>query len=226
MGTLRLKGATSGYTEIKAADAASNDTIDLSTVVTSANAETLLPDFALTSETYTPPAGAVLETFASLCDGSSVTVSSGTYSTTDVTAVQAMNATYADVTGSAITYTPPSDASRVIYEFSFQLGSTGSHDIGHFRFYIDGVEATDARVSTGGQSFVEYGRTIFKWIISIGSANAATGAQATWTAGKEMKIQARAYATANDPKLHATYYFDGAVSEQFSRPSLTITAIK
>lgn len=225
MGTLRLKGATSGYTEIKAADAASNDTIDLSTVVTSANAETLLPDFALTSETYTPPAGAVLETFASLCDGSSVTVGSGTYSTTDVTAVQATGATYADVNGSAITYTPPSDASRVIYEFSFQVSSTSSHDIGHFKFFIDGVEATDARFGVSSNTIPQH-YVRYRWIVNIGSANASTGAQATWTTGKEMKIQVRSYGTGNDVKLHATYYWDGAVSEQFSRPSLTITAIK
>lgn len=216
MAKLRLNGDTSGYMDIQPPAIADNSTLDLSSVVTSANAGTLIPIRS----------GEVIETFASLCDGSSVTVGSGTYTTTNVTAVQAMGATYADVTGSAITYTPPSDASRVIYEFSFQLGSTGSHDIGHFRFYIDGVEATDARVSTGGQSYVEYGRTSFKWIISIGSANAATGAQATWTAGKEMKIQARAYGTANDPKLHGTYYWDGAGGEQFSRPLLTITAIK
>jgi len=185
-------------------------------VVTSANAATLIP----------VRAGEVIETFASLCDGSSVTVSSGTYTTTNVTAVQAVTAAYADVTGSAITYTPPSGASRVIYEFSFMNSTTGSHDIGHFRFYIDGVEATDAKVSTGGQAYVEYGRMSFKWIVSIGSANAATGAQATWTTGKEMKLQVRAYAAANDPKLHGTYYWDGAASQQFSRPLLTITAIK
>lgn len=223
MGTLRLKGATSGYTEIKAADAASNDTIDLSTVVTSANAETLLPDFA--SETYTPPAGATLETFTSLCDGSSVTVSSGTYTTTNVTAVQTPSITYADLTGSAITYTPPSDASRVIYEFSFQQSPTAGHDIGHYKFYIDGVEATDARMSISSNTLLQT-KVVFTWVVSIGSANAATGAQATWTTGKEMKLQVRAYAAANDQKLHGTYYWDGTISEQFSRPMLTITAIK
>ena len=216
MAKLRLNGDTSGYMDIQPPAIADNSTLDLSSVVTSANAGTLIPIRA----------GEVIETFASLCDGSSVTVGSGTYTTTNVTAVQAMGAAYADVTGSAITYTPPSDASRVIYEFSFMVSTTGAHDIGSFRFYIDGVEATDARVSTGGQSYVELGRMSFKWIVNIGSANASTGAQATWTAGKEMKIQARAYSTGNDPKLHGTYYFDGAVSQQFSRPLLTITAIK
>ena len=216
MAKLRLNGDTSGYMDIQTPAVADNSTLDLATVVTSANAATLIP----------VRAGEVIETFASLCDGSSVTVSSGTYTTTDVTAVQAVTAAYADVTGSAITYTPPSDASRVIYEFSFMNSTTGSHDIGHFRFYIDGVEATDARVATGGQAFIEYGRMSFKWIVSIGSANAATGAQATWTTGKEMKLQVRAYAAGNDPKLHGTYYWDGTTSQQFSRPLLTITAIK
>ena len=55
-------------------------------------------------------AGAVLEEFCSPCDGSAITVRSGTYTVGTVSAVQNATTSFADLTGSSIDYTPPSGA--------------------------------------------------------------------------------------------------------------------
>ena len=61
--------------------------------------------------------GQVLETIAGVCDGRSVTVSSGTYTLQNVDAKQDLSTTYVDLTGSTINYKPPPGTKQVIYKF-------------------------------------------------------------------------------------------------------------
>ena len=61
--------------------------------------------------------GQVLETLAGVCDGRSVTVSSGSYTLGNVTAKQHLTTTYALVTGSTINYKPPPGTRQLIYKF-------------------------------------------------------------------------------------------------------------
>ena len=59
------------------------------------------------SESLATNAGTnVLEQLSMLCDGQSYTVSSGTYTSQNVTALQILDNTYTDITGSTISYTP------------------------------------------------------------------------------------------------------------------------
>jgi len=168
----------------------------------------------------------VKEVLAMLCDGGSYTVSSGTYTSQSVTAAYTPAATYADLTGSVISYTPPSGTTCVIYEFQFQVATDNvSHAILHNRFYIDGTEVTDSKRELAGGSYPEYSAIIRQVIPIGGSASAATGRQASWTGAKELKIQTRVYGSGNEMKVHGTYYWDGATATQFVRPNLTITAI-
>ena len=72
------------------------------------------------SESLAAGAGTnVLEQLSMICDGQNYTVSSGTYTSQNVTALQILTTSYADVTGSTISYTPPAGATCVIYEFCF-----------------------------------------------------------------------------------------------------------
>ena len=96
---------------------------------------------------YSP--GQIIEVLTGVCDGNSATVKSGTYTFPSVTTGQGLTTSYADVTGSTITYTPPTGTSRVIYEFSHQLSWSNDHAISHWRLYIDGVEVTAARCRRG-----------------------------------------------------------------------------
>ena len=167
--------------------------------------------------------GQIIETLSALCDGQSYTVTSGTYTTENVTAKQSTSTSYVDLNGSTLTYTPPAGTSIVTYEFFWLQSHVDQHGIIHYRFYIDDVEVTDARVSeTGGY---EGTQVSFHWTIPIGgTANTATGRQAIWTSGKQLKIKWRDYGTGNEGKLHVTHWWDGATSEQFHRPQIKITA--
>ena len=167
----------------------------------------------------------VKEVLAMLCDGQNYTVGSGTYTPTNVTASAGTSNSFGELTGSNITYTPPTGTTAVQYEFFFQISAhNAQHGILAARLVIDGTEVTESRTHIGANSIL--GTLIcFKRVIPIGgSASAATGRQATWTSGKELKIECRRHSSSNEMRLHTTYYYNGGVSAQFHRPSLIITS--
>ena len=169
-------------------------------------------------------AGIVKEQLAMICDGQNYTVSSGTYTPTNVTAAQALTTSFATVTGSELSYTPPSGAICVVYDFSFQFSFYDSHAIGHFKFFIDSDEVTNARFDISGNPPESI--SFFRHVIPIGgSANTDTGRQATWTSAKTLKIQGREYSSSNEAFLHSTNYWDGTSTDMFHQPNLTITAL-
>jgi hypothetical protein len=176
---------------------------------------------------YPTQPGQIIEYLTSPCDGSSVTGLSGSYTWPSVTAAQNFDATYATITGSQITYTPPPGTSKVIYKFDFtyRWGTETAHSIQHYKFFIDGVEVLHSRHNKSAQ-YLE-NKSSFEWTIPIGgTANTNTGRQATWTSPKTLLLQARRYATSsNGGLIHQTFYWDGAASNQFSLPSLSIIAI-
>ena len=170
----------------------------------------------------------VLEQFYSPCDGSVIATSAGNLTLPTVTSVQYLTTSYADVTGSSITYTPPAGATQVIYRFTYHWARAGDDNTrAHFKFFIDSDEVTNARVSNGaGGNFGGEGQMNFEWGINIGgTANTDTGRQASWSSGKALKITSREYEGTVEQKLHKTYYWDGAASAQLSQPSIGITAI-
>ena len=178
------------------------------------------------------PKGSVIEQFCSPCDGSSITVQSGTYTVQNVTSVQDLNyPDYADLTGSVIDYTPPTGAQTVLYNFTFHFSrADDGHNIGHFRLYLDNdsgteTEVTNFRTTIGSHTEVE-GRFSFNWAFHIGgSDNDATGRRDTWTSARTIKVKAREYGGSNEGKLHQTFYFDNSTSSQFSQPVIGITAL-
>lgn len=173
---------------------------------------------------YSRQPGQIIETISGVCDGSSVTGASGTYVLPNVTGIQSLTTGYTDASGSVLAYTPPTGTSRVVYEYNAMLGWANAHAISHWRLYIDGVEVVYARVSRSGQYPED--RYTLMWVFSIGSADTNTGAQATWTTAKTIKWQARDYGASNARlRLHGTTYWDGTSGNQFSMPSIRITAI-
>lgn len=174
---------------------------------------------------YPRQPGQIIEYLSSPCDGSSVTVGSGTYTMGNVTGIQVLDQTSTDITGSSISYTPPTGATRVKYMFQYNhQWSGGSHCISHHRFFFDGTEVTLARHSRS--SVYPEGRYTFEWVIAIGGTTDTTrGRIATWTTAKVMKMQARQYAAGNPMNLHGTTYWDGGSSTQLGIPVLSIMAI-
>ena len=84
--------------------------------------------------------GQLLETIAGVCDGRSITSSSGTYTLENITQgtlLDAASANFIDFPGSSINYKPPSGAKQVSYTFHFTTGrNTTDSSIG-LKFFID-----------------------------------------------------------------------------------------
>jgi hypothetical protein len=167
----------------------------------------------------------VKEQLVMLCDGEDYTVSSGTYTAANVTVKQDMTTTYADITGSSISYTPPSGTVCVLYEFIFAYVFIDDHAISHFRLYIDSDEVTDQRQTIACQSRPQWQQSL-RYIIPIGgTGSTATGRQSTWTTAKTLKIQGRDYGGSNDAELHTADHWDGTSFSGVIKPKLLITAL-
>ena len=250
--------------------AALASTLDLSgKSVTLQNGEISAAELAstldLSGKTLTLPTkgGEVLECIQGICDGSLVPkASGGTYQMPTIKdgggtpVVQETTDSFADVTGSVFAYTPPTDASRVSYEFSFLLApkAVGVWDSGfqqyssavlaHFKFFLDSSEITTARFSAGTAHF--YGdRVTFKWVFTIGGQGSKTTDSSIgyfqnpseWNSPKTMKLQVKRYGTTNEgnadsrpAKLHKNFWFDdnayNSEATDICYPTLTIIATK
>jgi len=172
-------------------------------------------------------AGNVMEILSSPCNGTQVTVPSGTYTMPDITSGQDCTTSYADITGSSINYTPPSGTTRVNYKFYSQISyDTANYHATHVRFYLDGSEVTDARRTFYGNYLA--GGFTFEYTINCNAsgANTAHGDITSWTTPKIMKIQAREYDSGNQSQFHVLKLFDGASSSDVVVPTLTITSLK
>tara|TARA_B000000557_G_scaffold46701_1_gene35341 strand:+ start:174 stop:797 length:624 start_codon:yes stop_codon:yes gene_type:complete len=158
------------------------------------------------------------------CDGGTVTSANGTITFPNVTAVQTLTSSYVDVTGSSITYQPPAGTHTVIYRFQFHCTRADADTIGHYRFDVGSYEVVYARHTQRGEDFS--GRIVFTWPIKIGgTTNYDTGALSTWTSPLTLKMRARRYNGTYDQKLHVTDNWDGAGTDMFSMPILSLTAI-
>ncbi len=166
--------------------------------------------------------GSILEIVSSVCDGSTV----NGYTFENVTANQLLTTSFADTTGSSISYTPPSGATQVIYSFNYMAGFNDNHAIASHKFFIDSDEVVYAR-HTHGASTNGHFRVTFIWTINIGgTADTNVGRLASWTSAKTLKLQSREYGSSNESLLHNTMYWEATGTGQLSIPTLTITAVK
>ena len=170
----------------------------------------------------------IKEQLSMLCDGGSYTVSSGTYTSTNVTAVQTLDSTHTEVNGSAVNYTPPSGTTAVLYQFNFtSTYDTNAIQYTHIKMQIAGTDITNSRQTLNAQSYLQ-GLWTFQYLIPIGgSADAATGRQATWTGAKVLRLMAREYNATYQGKLNSSNHWDGAGSGGafLRQPTVTITAM-
>ena len=165
----------------------------------------------------------ILEYLAGPCDGSSVTVASGTYTMPLVTAQQGGSAAYQLVTGSNIYYCPPPGTRVVRYQFTFSIYWVSAHAINDYKFYIGDNEILRARFNRSSQYPEE--KYQFSWSIPItGTDNFNTGTVASWNEAKHLYMTFRWYGASNNSNHHGTRYWDGAGSNQFNIPILSIIA--
>ena len=200
-----------------AADDGDNLILD-GTDVSQTNAGDKINLDGLDSPIVTSQSGQILEKISGVCQGQQI----NGHQFPTVTAVQVLTTSYADLTGSQITYVPPIGTKRVEYEYYVLYGYAAGSMIGHFKLLVDDVEVTYFRTNTyGGEK-----RLSFKWVFECAAAADDTnyGAFTSWTKPKSIKLQGREYNSSHQVELHNTYYWDGASAAHFSAPMLTITA--
>ena len=248
MSKIRLHGSSSGHTEVAPAASAGNNTVTLP----NSAGTLLLTDGSAASLTQIPAANIVgvatagfsksggfnpntgslqvLEQFFSPCDGSTIATSGGNITLSNITARQQLTTSFATLTGSSISYVPPSGTTQVIYTFQFVISSDGD-DNGIFSagFTIGGTEATDARFTERLSN--NYWDTVctFTWGINIGgSATASTGRLASWTSAKTLQLEANEHGSNNEAQVHYVQNWGGDANtdDPFVRkPCIGITAI-
>jgi len=167
----------------------------------------------------------VKEQFLLSCDGSSVSTSNGTYTTTNVTGIQTLNGDNTTTfTGSQISYQPPTGTTCVIYEFISSFGAGDSDGIWNTVLYIDGNQVKYSTLTSRGYNNGSC-PLYFRWAINIGgSANNDTGRQANWNSAKTLLLRVRDYDSNHDQNAHVLQHnqFGGG---NFKQPQIGITAI-
>ena len=170
--------------------------------------------------------GRILEMFGGVCAGQTFEVLSGSYTLENVTATQNLTTSYADMTGSSISYTPPEGTKNVIYKYNFLIGRGDANAMGHGKVFLNDDEILYRRFTVGQQT--DYGSlsTVLVSFQCNASANDFnTGALTSWTTSKTIKIQMREYSSTVEAKLHGTYYWEGGIASHLHLPTLEIMAI-
>ncbi len=175
---------------------------------------------------FNPGKPNILEQFYHICDGSTIATSGGNITLGNVTAVQNATTSFVDVTGSSISYVPPTGTTMVIYEFNFMDCWEDSYGIGCFTFNIDSDEITNQRFNLGGNANIAQ---LCQYKIGIpigGTASTTTGRVASWSSAKTLKLQVASHHASNDNSVHkSSQWTGGSNDDQFHQPSIGITAI-
>jgi hypothetical protein len=171
------------------------------------------------------PAGMVLEQFLLPCNGSSITVQSGTYTSASVTTTQdTTHHTIADITGSSIDYTPPTGAQLVIYKFVLQIGYSDSFPKLTIKFLLGGVIADKFHTVYTTENYLN-AKVVLEYPLLIGgSADATIGKQATWTSSVNMKLTCQSV-NGNAATLHQADFYMNTSNDIVVPPMIGITAI-
>ena len=175
--------------------------------------------------------GTVLEHLEGYCDGRTV---GGVVFPTVSSWIAFNTTTYTDVAGSTIAYTPPSDATTVIYKFTFSFYSSTASGLSHWKTYIDTDEVTIGRTTLAAnyQTSALHDHRIQTLTLPIavgGTQDVANGKLSSWTTPKTIKIMARAYSSNYYFSLHKNNWWDGnnaSGSNLVRIPTLSITAIR
>jgi hypothetical protein len=174
--------------------------------------------------------GQVLETLAGVCDGRSVTVSSGTYSLENVTAEQDVNASsYGKANGSFISYKPPHGTKQVIYNYyvyiTFKDAYQYSDKLCH-KIKLDGQFVGDSNVTYRGAGKYGHEEICISYVFDIGEDDIEFGKIPNWDTNKSIEVYVRDYNSGSETMLHRLRYLDGSEGDKgLVKPRIEITAI-
>jgi len=165
-----------------------------------------------------PGAGQIIETVTGICDGRSITVGSGSYTLSNVTAQQDLTSSYQELNGSSIAYTPPSGTKQLIYRYTFQFAPSANSGISHYKVQVDGTDINPSRITMAGEHVSNHHHHSLRsqeWIFDLteSSDDIANGkiAGSGWTSNKTLRVVAREYDGASyQVSVHKNDYWEGA----------------
>jgi len=180
-------------------------------------------------------AGEIIETIATVADGRTVTVQSGSYTIANVTATQASSTSYVDMNGSSISYTPPSGTNYIVYEYQFKMDVTGYSGISHYILLVDGTEVIPAYknyssnyASTNWHHANLHTSVYYVFDLTASSDDAANGKFSSWSSAKALKCQFRGYNSGYTVAIHSNVWRNGTNASSpynLTKPMLRIQAI-
>ena len=174
--------------------------------------------------------GTVLQQIYGVCDGR--TVSGVTFQ--NVTTHQDLTTSFADITGSTVSYTPPAGTTTVVYTFSFHHKGVDNGGISHYQFNIDGNDVDNYRRTMAGQHGNDHhvDRFVLEFPILIDSSIASDDfvnlKLKSWTSARTLKMRAREYNSSYDARLHSNNWWAGSGAsgtDALSIPTLSIKAM-
>ena len=185
--------------------------------------------------------GEIIETLVGVCDGNSVTVKSGTYTLSNVNAVQAAGNNYATISGSSINYVPPAGTTRVCYEFWVYMrdagSGSGSRPLLHFQSELDNSSGTPTIINNSrhtwrfisGADVQDVQTWIYNKVIvsigQVGTESVANGRLVSWDSARTFRWRFRRYSASYHADLHETQHWNGSGTNIRMRPHVKITAI-
>jgi hypothetical protein len=120
---------------------------------------------------------------------------------TAISSYQVGTNSYADITGSSITYTPATGADYIVYECSFVSSADDqASPLFAFRFLINGT------ITKNQDSYAPYANPMGTQWSSIRQTHKMVYSASGWTTGKPVKMQFRRYNTGNQARLHFQAY--------------------
>ena len=175
----------------------------------------------------------IIEVIQGTCDGRTITVDSGSYTLANITAGQYLSTSYAVLNGSQIDYTPPENASHLLYKFDFQWATEGSSGISHFRLEVDGTEVQPAYKQfscnySGDHNHKHAHQPLssvyYNFDLTVATDDVANGKFSSWTADKTIRVRGRNYSSTYKCSVHRNRYYETFGTSQVAQPVLTIIA--
>jgi hypothetical protein len=189
------------------------------------------------TRTYNP--GEIIEELNTVCNGRPVTVQSGTYTPTNVTASQTSSSTHTEINGSYITYNKPAGAKRIYYKFACQWDDQSYGAISNFKirvYHNGGWKDINLSRHTHAATYRNDGNYhAHAWIINefVFECDADTESQhdGRFLSSKSsytFDVTWRHHGGSNNhyqSRLHNNKWFDGSEVNIRHTPQLTIRAI-
>ena len=172
----------------------------------------------------------VLEKFYLVADGRSVSTSNGTVQTQNVVAKQALTDSFAILSGSVLTYQPPTGTTEVIYEYKTVVSEASTNNRLLYSWYleldtnmIDESRETYMNATAGyvHELAIKYG-----FRVNTGGTDNDSNGDRAGLGSITFKVAARRWASTYAADAHYLYYFGGSNTANIvKRPQVGITAI-